>query len=207
MKANCIFAVLFMVLSGAGCRHSTSEKSGKTIVAGDTAISTEKKKNAATQWIPNAKSSSVRFTIKNFGTDVHGTLEGLKAMIYFDEKDLEHSSFEGSVKVNTINTGINRRDKDLMQDKYLAENTNPDIIFRSGKILKSGNGYIAKGTLTIKGRQQPQEWPFTFERAGKGGIFRSAFALNRMAFGIGGNGPVMGKQIQVNLEVPVSKAD
>lgn len=205
MKTPCIFIVLFLVLSGAGCKR-TKSGSGEVAASKDTAISTGEKKNAATEWIPDTKSSAIQFTIKNFGTDVHGSLSGLKARIYFDEKDLDHSSFEGSVKVNTINTGINRRDKDLMQEKYLDESDNPTIIFRTGKIVKSGDGYIAKGTLAIKGRQQVQEWPFTFEKKGDKGIFRSSFTLDRMNFGIGGNGPIMGKQIHVNLEVPASKA-
>lgn len=206
MKPCFIFAFLLLVL-GTGCGRSKHKQSENTTAAKDTAMTVEAKKNAAQQWIPDAKSSSIQFTIKNFGTDVQGTLSGLKAMIYFDEKDLDHSSFEASVKVNTISTGINRRDKDLMQEKYLDESGNPNIMFRTGKIEKSGDGYVAKGTLTIKGSQQIQEWPFTFERKGDKGVFRSKFTLDRIDFGIGGSGPIMGKQIHVNLEVPVSKAN
>lgn len=52
----------------------------------------------------NDAESKVGFTIKNMGIDVNGTLKGLNGKIQFDPKNLNKSSFDVTVDVNTINT-------------------------------------------------------------------------------------------------------
>jgi polyisoprenoid-binding protein YceI len=166
--------------------------------------SVENKKDIQ-EWIVDPKASKINFTIKNFGSDVQGSLEGLNAVIYFDKKDLKNSKFSGSVNVNTINTGIKKRDKDLMEEKYFNEASYKEIIIRSNQITESGKGYMADCDITIRGKVQKQKIPFTFDESGKSGIFKSSFNLNRKDYDIGGNGPIMGDNINVKLEVKVNQ--
>jgi polyisoprenoid-binding protein YceI len=123
----------------------------------------------------------------------------------FDENDLAHSSFNTSAEVKTINTGIKKRDKDLMGEKYFDAGKYPQITYKSSAIKKGENGYLAEGTLTMKGHSQPKQLPFTFERNGNQGVFKSKFSLQRLDYGVGGDGPIMGKEVNILLTVAVNQ--
>jgi len=189
-------------------QSDTSDTAGNTSIANidSSTLKAEKKKsNQATFWSVDEQKSRVNFKIKNFGKNVDGTLGGLKATIQFDPKNLKGSSFEASVKVNTINTGSGKRDKDLMHPKYFDEANYPEITFKSDSIVASGNAFKTIGNLTIKGTSKRTAIPFTFEEKENSGIFKSEFTLQRLEYGIGGEGPIMGKEVTVLLEIVTEK--
>lgn len=159
----------------------------------------------ATLWTIDARSSKVKFEIKNMGMTVDGTLGGLSGSIFFNENNLAGSSFETSVDVSTINTGISKRDADLMKEKFFDQGKYKHIVFRSDSIYKSGNRFIASGKLTMKGISQHKNIPFTFTENGSTGIFQGSFDLNRLDYNVGGDGPVMGTEVNVDLTVVTSK--
>jgi polyisoprenoid-binding protein YceI len=103
--------------------------------------------------------------------------------------------------VQTISTGIKKRDKDLMAKKYFDAADYPEMTYKSSSIKKTADGFVATGTLTIKGHAQPKELGFTVDHSGSQTVFKSTFNLQRLDFGIGGNGPIMGKQVNVVLTV------
>jgi len=148
---------------------------------------------------------SVDFKINNFGLPVKGNFTGLKGNVFFDPDHPESGKFEVNIQVNTINTGISKRDKDLMAAKYFDEATYPTIHFQSEKISKAEAGFMVLGTITIKGKPVKIAFPFTFSKTENTGTFRSTFTLHRKDFGIGDKGGPMGNDIDVELSVPVRK--
>jgi polyisoprenoid-binding protein YceI len=190
------------------CEHKSDMETQK---ASDTSAITNPvkddntKNENVTSWAIDPQSSKVSFTIKNMGMTVDGTLDGLKGLVLFDPQDLKDSKFETAVEVNTINTGIQKRDKDLMDEKFFNEQNFKQITFRSDSIIKSGNGYEVSGNFTIKGISQHRKIPFTFEQNGDDGVFKSNFTINRLDFGVGGDGPAMGTDVNVSLIVMAKK--
>jgi polyisoprenoid-binding protein YceI len=200
---GCYFVLLLLISYGCDNRNKTKDSIGeKGVRKTDTLRSRpEVKGNQALQWKIDEKASAVTFTISNFGKEVQGSIGGLEGAIFFDEKDLKNSTFDTRVKVKTIDTGISKRDKDLMNEKYFDESKFPEITFKSDKIERSGKDFSASGNLTIKGKTLPIQMPFTFERKESSGIFKSQFTIKRLDYGIGGTGPIMGKDVNVNLIV------
>jgi polyisoprenoid-binding protein YceI len=129
----------------------------------------------------------------------------MKADIKFDEKNPEKSSFSGSIPVNTINTGIKKRDRDLMSDNYFAAEKYPTINFKSKSASKTANGYLTKGDLTIKGVTKEIEIPFTFKNMGDHGEFIGTLSLNRHDYNIGGKTKIMGDQVDIQIKADVNK--
>src|SRR5690349_9848467 len=80
---------------------------------------------------PVDKTDSVTFNIKNFGINTKGEFQGLKGVILWDAANPANSSFDVSVDVNTINTGIEMRDKDLKEEKWFNSSKYPTINFKS----------------------------------------------------------------------------
>src|ERR1700733_10130844 len=67
----------------------------------------------ASGWTVDTANAKVTFSVSGpFGT-VHGSFQGLKATIKFNEKDLAASSIRASIDAKTVKTGIGKRDKDL----------------------------------------------------------------------------------------------
>jgi polyisoprenoid-binding protein YceI len=203
----------FLLFSFCLLLFSCGKKSGiETQQVGDdsqldsiTAINNKSEKISS--WAIDANASAIKFTIKNMGTTVDGTLGGLKGSIFFDDKNLKESKFETAVEVNTINTGIEKRDNDLMAEKFFDQKKFPQIIFRSDSIVKTGNNYEVDGNFIIKGISQHRKIPFTFQQSGNMGIFKSNFTINRLDFNVGGNGPIMGTEVNVSIEVMTKKME
>src|ERR1700733_11973556 len=68
-------------------------------------------------WTVDTHQAKVEFTATGPTGQVNGSFSGLKATIKFDPDNLLASEILASVEVNTIETGIGLRDKDLKQKK------------------------------------------------------------------------------------------
>jgi polyisoprenoid-binding protein YceI len=160
---------------------------------------------AAVRWHLQSEKSSVSFNIKNFGRKVDGTFAGMNADISFDEKDPSKSKIDASIQVGTINTGNKKRDKDLKSEKYFNQEKYPAINFKSRSVVKTADGYMAKGDLTMKGISKEIEIPFTFENMGDHGEFKGTLSLNRRDFQVGGKSKVLADHVDIQIQAAVNK--
>ncbi len=145
---------------------------------------------------------SISFTIKNFGINTNGSLRGLKGLIEWDSQELSVCLFRVSVDVNTIRTGVDARDHDLLKENYFDEEKYPLITFQSDRVVASSDGTLnVNGRLTIKGITKTITIPFTTIPSGNGYIFEGAFTIDRRDFNVGGNSFVLGNEVKVRLKV------
>ncbi len=161
---------------------------------------------SAQQYRPVDEKSDIKFTIRNFGFNTEGSLKGLKGSIQFNPSSLSASSFNVSVDVNSINTGIDARDRHLKGDEYFAAVKFPVISFVSNSITGDGNGYTVTGTLTIKGVSKIISFPFSVNNSGNALVFAGSFTINRKDFGVGGSSAVLSNSVAVNLKVIAAKS-
>lgn len=92
-------------------------------------------------------------TVKGHFTDFNGTID-------YDESDITKSSVQVSIKTASINTNNERRDNHLRSDDFFNAEKFPEITFVSKKIVKTDNGYVAVGDLTIRDVTKEVEIPF-----------------------------------------------
>lgn len=160
----------------------------------------------AANWTVDTQKAKVEFTANGPFGKVNGSFSGLKSKIIFDENNLPGSSIQASVDVNTIQTGVGLRDKDLTgKEEWFNAAKYPQITIQSKQIEKTASGYKITGDLTMKGVTKSVLIGFTFTPAGNGGVFHSLFTLNREDYGVGKNGGSVGKEISITLDVPVTK--
>lgn len=138
---------------------------------------------AQTQW--EATSASISFAIKNHGSTVHGKFSGISTNIHFSPDKLATSSLKGSVSVGSINTGNDKRDKDLQDPTYFDASSHKFIEMSSTKIVRKGNNYVGTFNVTIKGITKAFEIPFQFTEEGNKASFKSSFSINRREFSVG----------------------
>ena len=155
-----------------------------------------------TQYKPDAKGSSVTFTIKNFGISTGGSFSGLNGDIQFDIKDLSRAVFNVSIDANTINTDNDTRDNHLRQQDYFDVKKYPHISFVSTRVVQSDKAgvLLLYGKLTIKSQVKDISFPFTVIPSGNGYLFKGSFSINRKEFGVGGTS-VISNNLEVQLNV------
>ena len=154
----------------------------------------------ATTYQLNSSSAAVTFAINNMGVAVDGSLSNPSGTVIFDPNDLAGSSINTSVKVSTIDTGIELRDKDLKKEEYFDATKYPNISFVSSSISKSGSGYQAKGTLSIKGKSKEITIPFVVEDE----VFKGQFNIDRLDFHVGEDSWILGDEVRVKFSLPVT---
>jgi len=160
----------------------------------------------ATNWVVDSQKSKVQFEASGPMGKVNGSFSGLKSTVVFDPNNLAGSSIKASVEVSTIETGIALRNSDLRnKEEWFNAAKYPQVTIQSKKIEKTTTGYKMTADLTIKNVTRPVVIGFNFTPSGNGGLFTSLFTINREDFGLGKAGGVVGKEVTVNLEVPVSK--
>ena len=157
---------------------------------------------AVVNWKINASDAKVSFTIKNAGLNVEGKFSGLEGKINFDPENPASGSIIASVSAETIDTGINMRDKDLRTEHYLDVEKYPKISFVSSSISKTSKGFSVTGKFTIKDVTKTVTIPFTFENQ----TFKGSLTIDRMDYHVGKNSWIMGDEVNIVFEIPVSKA-
>jgi polyisoprenoid-binding protein YceI len=153
------------------------------------------------------KDSEIKFRIKNLGVGVNGSFNGLEGKFEFDPHNLSSSTFEASIDVNSINTGINMRDNHLRSEDYFDVKNYPRIKFVSTKVVendKEGN-YVIYGKLTIKKTTKEISFPFTASPENGGIRFKGEFSLDRRDYKVGGYSMVLSDKLTVFLSVFAKK--
>jgi polyisoprenoid-binding protein YceI len=145
------------------------------------------------------------YSIAFSSDDASGIFKGFKGNIAFDEQNPAASKFDVTIDVATINTGNGLQNKHAKSDEWFDAAKYPQMHFISQKIAKAGNGYLATGDLEIHGVKKAVTVPFTFKKTATGGVFASAFTLNRNDFKLGKPGGDVGEQIKLDISVPVTK--
>lgn len=171
----------------------------------------------ATSWEIDKAHSAINFKVTHFFTPVNGSFEDYEATIHFDPENLEESSIDVAIDVNSINTKNERRDNHLRSADFFNAEKWPNITFKSENIEKTGeNEFIAKGTLTIKETSKEIELPFTLlgitdnpmeEGTLVAGI-TSSIVLERGDFEVGtgdwASNAVIGEDVSVDLNLELN---
>ncbi|MEQ8926316.1 MAG: YceI family protein [Fulvivirga sp.] len=144
-------------------------------------------------------SSEISFSIKNAGIKVNGAFQLEDATIKFNPDDLDNCTIEGSIKVNTIDTGIGLRDKHLKKEDYFDAEKHPLITLKS-KTIKRNDSDSFEGVfdLTIKGITKNITISFAVNKTDKNQTTYSAqFEIDRLDFGVGSDSWIMGDEVKV----------
>ena len=71
--------------------------------------------------------------------------------VYFDPDNLHKSRFDFTIKVDSVDTGIGKRDTHLRSPDFFDAAKYPVITFKSSKVTPGADStYLVEGTLTIK---------------------------------------------------------
>ena len=116
---------------------------------------------AADKYVADKAHTNIGFTVKHMViTTVPGKFNDYMIDFIFDANDLNKSSIKVTIKTASINTDDEKRDEHLRSADFFDAAKYPEITFVSSSIMKKGNDYVAKGTLTMRGVSKEIELPF-----------------------------------------------
>jgi len=141
------------------------------------------------------------YVVEFTGGNIHGTIKGLKADIIFDKENPDAAKISASIQAPTLATGFFIKTSHAKD--ALGADEHPTIKFVSTSVSKNGEGFLAKGELTLKGVSKPATIHFTFEEKGNQGVFKGTLKMIPKEYGIDRNGTP--SEVIVSLTVPVTK--
>ncbi|KFF24089.1 YceI family protein [Chryseobacterium vrystaatense] len=160
-------------------------------------------------WAVDPMHSSVNFNIKHMGINfVQGRFDVFKGKVSTQGANLDNASLNFEVGVNSINTGVEMRDKHLKSADFFDAEKYPAMTFNSTSITKDKNNtYLLKGELKIKETTKEITVPVTFggvakNQQGKEVMgFQTKFTVNRLDYGIkyDPTGAGVAKDVEVSL--------
>jgi polyisoprenoid-binding protein YceI len=121
---------------------------------------------AAQEYTIDTAHSEVGFSVKHMVVaTVRGTFTEFSGKVFYDENDISKSSVEGMIKASSMSTANAKRDEHLRSADFFDAGNYPDILFKTTRIEKKGDGYVAYGDLTMRG--VTREIALDFEITGK----------------------------------------
>lgn len=116
----------------------------------------------AIQYSVDTAHSTVGFKVKHLSVaTVRGNFSEFSGTINWDgDNQLQTASFEGEIKVASIDTNNTLRDKHLKSDDFFEAKTYPDIRFKSKSVKKNAQGkLVIVGDFTMKDVTKEVEIP------------------------------------------------
>lgn len=185
---------LLLLLAACSSKESAPKEAIPQAPAAHTIV--DPKSFVGKDYLIDDQHSYIGFKIKYFGNSpVRGRFDAFDGTMFYDKNDMGSLSVSMFIDVNSINTGNERRDNDLISEGSWFDAANhPTITFQSKQVnAKSDRSFDLVGDLTMKGVTKEVVVPFsaptaiTRDWAGNEQVdFSGKLTLNRQDFGVYG---------------------
>ena len=129
---------------------------------------------------------TLALTIRQMGSPVQGEFTDWNAQISFADDPAQQVNGRVRVEVTIASLSLGTVTGQAMGGDFFDEATHPRAVFE-GDILRRDAGFVAEGTLTIKGNAVPVALPFDLVLSGDQAEMTGTLTLDRRDFGIGGS--------------------
>jgi polyisoprenoid-binding protein YceI len=170
---------------------------------------------ATSTWQIDPAHSSAQFAVKHLAiSTVRGAFTKVNGTVQLDDKDITKSSVDVTIDVNSVDTRVPDRDKDLRSDHFFDAEHFPTITFKSkrveqvapGKLKVTGDltmhGITKEVTLDVEGPTAPVKDPWGNQRI----AINATTKINRQDFGVKWNatmdngGVVVGDEVAITID-------
>ena len=139
----------------------------------------------ATAWVVDSKASYITFTWVESGKKSSGHIADIAATIDFDPKAPEKGSIDATIPLDGLLTDEDERRDELLSAEWFDFASFPQARYVSKTIKADGKGgFIAEGSLTLKGVTAPVTVSFTLSEedgmthaSGKATVTRTDFKV------------------------------
>lgn len=164
----------------------------------------------AADWRMDAADSRLEFIVTFEKTPAPGVFKSFDTRMSFEADKPEAGRLEVTIQVTSADLGIADVNAAIRGPEWFDFARHPRADFRATEIRRAGEGYLARGTLSLKGAQQAVEVPFTWRASGDTAMLEGELTVKRGAFGIGTGEwaatDVIGADVRIKFRVRLRKA-
>jgi len=143
-------------------------------------------------WNIDSRHSTAQFTVRHMGiSNVSGSFSQVSGSATINEKDITQSQVDAVIDVNSVDTRVPDRDKDLPSPNFFDAEKYPTNEFKSKRIVNSSGKLQMIGDLTMHGTTREVTLDLdapTAELTDNSGSQRRGFSalttINRKDFGV-----------------------
>jgi cytochrome b561/polyisoprenoid-binding protein YceI len=173
----------------------------------ETAVGAEAVEEAdAGSW--TVEGGSLAITVRQLGSEVTGSFAAWDADITFDETAEGEVMGDVEVRVGIASLTLGSVTEQALATEFLASGEHPQARFVAG-IVRAGEGYVADGTLDLRGSTIDVRLPFDLVIEGDTARMTGTLPLDRRDFGIGMSYPdeaTVGHTVEVVVELAARRA-
>jgi len=164
---------------------------------------------ATSSWQIDPAHSSAQFAVKHLMiSTVRGAFTSVKGSLQFDDKDITKSSVDVTIDVNSVDTRVPDRDKDLKNDHFFDADHFPTITFKSKRVEQVApvklkvtgdltiHGITKEAVLDVDGPTAPVKDPWGNQRIG----VSASSKVTRQDFGITYGPGMIGDEISITID-------
>jgi polyisoprenoid-binding protein YceI len=154
-------------------------------------------------WTVSDSRTRVAFAVGTFGRVAHGSVTCAAGSVELDAMGEPVRVF-AELDLNTLDTGISKRDLDLRKPSLLDIDRHPVMTWRCDRFVASGDGgWTAEGELSVRGTTTPLAVSGRPEAAGLDGEWirvRAEGVVDRRAVGIRAPSFIIGRRISISID-------
>jgi len=159
--------------------------------------------------------TQVSFTYDHFGfSNPTSRLETIKGSIELNQQDWSKSSVAVTMPLSGLHSGVEKLDADLKSARFFDAEKNPDIMFKSTKVEKTGaNALKVTGDLTVHGVTKPVTLAVKVNKIGENKMMQTQTAgfdadttIKRSEWGVSGYVPAVSDEVHIHLTVSANLA-
>lgn len=171
-------------------------------------------------WRLDRAHSSISFSIAHMViSEVHGRFDDFDITFASSKDDFSDAAVTADIRVNSINTGAEGRDKDLRSENFFDVQKFPEIKFVSTSFTNVGEKkYDIAGNLTIRDVTKPVTFHAEYRgtiKTQRGSIsaWKASLEINRFEYGLKWNrmldtgGLVAGETVSISLNLELRKPE
>ena len=137
------------------------------------------------RWRSTAADSELAFSAWWEGTELPGRFADFTARVQLDETDSSPIALTVEVEVGSADMNDREINEELTGPDWFHAAAFPLAIFASNEIRRTESGYLAAGSLRLKGIERPLEIPLDWQRDGDSATLSGKVSLSRQNWQIG----------------------
>lgn len=123
-------------------------------------------------------------TVRQMGQEVAGSFARWQTDITFAPEAEDGRNGRVTVRIDTASLSLGSVTQQALGAEFFDAGNHPEAVFEA-EILPASQGYLAKGTLTLRGVSVPVDLPFTLQIEGDRATMAGRVTLDRRSFGMG----------------------
>jgi len=165
-------------------------------------------------WQIDPAHSAAQFSVRHLGiSTVRGGFEKTSGTVAYDPADLSKTAIDATIDTASVNTRIQMRDNDLKGPNFFDVTKFPTITFKSKKVESAGQGKLRvtgdltmhgvtkEAVLDVDGPSAPITDPYGNSRMGAS----ASTKINRRDFGVNGAATAVGDEIEIVLDIEMTR--